>query len=156
MSFEGFYRKLCKNGHLWLEDVNSLETAYCPVCGSGEAWKECIDTTNEYNEKDETLLEVVGFDKIEKVDDFGTKYAVKELKYKIPTKEISLISPEIKMVGYEVIEPFDTFSVGDIWYESEPDGITSYYNAPDKDSSSVPCWVCDFLVKIGYLREYWI
>ena len=50
MSYEGYDRFLCKNGHLWKIDSN--ETMYddekqkCPVCRDEEVWSEMIDETN--------------------------------------------------------------------------------------------------------------
>ena len=50
MSYEGYDRFLCKNGHLW--EVDALATMYdeekqkCPVCKEEEVWSEMIDETN--------------------------------------------------------------------------------------------------------------
>ena len=51
MSFEGYYRVLCKNGHLNEQDVyegGSVNSSWkCYSCGAPSAWYETIDTTNE-------------------------------------------------------------------------------------------------------------
>ncbi len=51
MSYEGYDRFLCSNGHLWQLDTH--ETMYddkkqkCPKCGKEEVWSEMIDETND-------------------------------------------------------------------------------------------------------------
>ena len=50
MSFEGYDRFLCSNGHLWELDAHSTmydeELQKCPICGEEEVWNEMIDETN--------------------------------------------------------------------------------------------------------------
>ena len=62
MSFEGFYRILCENGHLTTIDVYEWSDRgnwRCPTCLAPEAWRELIDQTNGYNVDDETPLQVI-------------------------------------------------------------------------------------------------
>ena len=47
MSFEGYYQKLCKNGHLFGGDVYSEEPNKCPFCNFPPVWEEMVDTTND-------------------------------------------------------------------------------------------------------------
>lgn len=50
MSFEGYDRFLCKNGHLWELDIYKTmyddEKQKCPICKEKEIWNEMIDETN--------------------------------------------------------------------------------------------------------------
>ena len=50
MSFEGYYQILCKNGHLYIQDVYEYEQDdepwKCPDCGEGKAWIHTVDQTN--------------------------------------------------------------------------------------------------------------
>lgn len=58
MSYEGYDRFLCSNGHLW--EINAPMTMYdeelqkCPICREEEVWSEMIDETN--GEGNPTLL----------------------------------------------------------------------------------------------------
>lgn len=49
MSYEGYERALCVNGHL--DEDDCYQAAFnkkwrCPVCGAGIAWWEPVDKTN--------------------------------------------------------------------------------------------------------------
>ncbi len=50
MSYEGYSRFLCSNGHLWEIDASILmydeELQKCPICKEKEVWYEMIDETN--------------------------------------------------------------------------------------------------------------
>lgn len=47
MSFEGYYQKLCKNGHQWIEDCYiEHESHLCPECGEETIWHNLVDQTN--------------------------------------------------------------------------------------------------------------
>jgi len=50
MSYEGYDRFLCSNGHLWRLDANLTmydeEKQKCPKCKEEEVWHESIDETN--------------------------------------------------------------------------------------------------------------
>lgn len=48
MSFEGYYQRLCKNGHCMTEDVYmASENDKCRKCGEGVKWSHLVDTTND-------------------------------------------------------------------------------------------------------------
>lgn len=51
MSFSGYYKILCKNGHLSTEDAlfSSVDagTWKCSECGETSAFETCVDQTNE-------------------------------------------------------------------------------------------------------------
>ncbi len=59
MSWEGFYRYLCKNGHLIIrdgyEELYEEDIEYCTICDAPLAWKQQIDMTNgcDYDAFDE-------------------------------------------------------------------------------------------------------
>ena len=50
MSYEGYDRFLCSNGHLWEVDAHLTtyddEKQRCPICNGAEVWSEMIDETN--------------------------------------------------------------------------------------------------------------
>ena len=47
MSFEGYYQRLCKNGHSMDVDCYiESDKDRCAVCGSGIAWHNLVDVTN--------------------------------------------------------------------------------------------------------------
>jgi hypothetical protein len=60
MSFEGYYQKLCKNGHYATVDVyNDYLEWKCAVCGEKEAWSNIVDYTNGTYEHDPDTDEYV-------------------------------------------------------------------------------------------------
>lgn len=65
MSFEGYYRVLCKNGHLDEFDCysQSLTKWTCPECGEKDAWYQLIDQTNCSGQGQVWPLEVVSQEK---------------------------------------------------------------------------------------------
>lgn len=53
MSFEGYYQRLCKNGHLSCEDVYMSDNENywrCSNCKEPLAWWNLVDQTNEPDE----------------------------------------------------------------------------------------------------------
>jgi len=50
MSYEGYDRFLCSDGHLWELDAHSTmydeEKQRCPICNKAEIWSEIINETN--------------------------------------------------------------------------------------------------------------
>ena len=50
MSYEGYDRFLCSNGHLWQINAHVImydeELQKCPICKEKEVWSESIDETN--------------------------------------------------------------------------------------------------------------
>lgn len=74
MSFEGFYQRLCTNGHYSEEDVymSSSEDYYtCYVCGEKLAWWNLVDTTN---------IEPVGFVNLKCGDFAGRTFKIPKNK----------------------------------------------------------------------------
>lgn len=57
MSFEGYYQKLCKNGHLTEHDVY-IEVKECYKCHSEFIWKKLVDTTNDEEEPAKLKMKV--------------------------------------------------------------------------------------------------
>jgi hypothetical protein len=60
MSYEGYVRRLCKNGHLHSFDCYSdpdPETWECPDCGEKCVWTNCIDQTNGSFDEDGTRID---------------------------------------------------------------------------------------------------
>jgi len=60
MSFEGYYQRLCNNGHLSEEDVySSCNEHYwhCTVCKEPLAWWNLVDQTNSQDEGKISLQE---------------------------------------------------------------------------------------------------
>lgn len=63
MSYEGYSRFLCKNGHLWTEDdlmqmwsKDSLEDNKCPKCGGSAVWENIVNLTNgSYDDEGERI-----------------------------------------------------------------------------------------------------
>lgn len=55
MSFEGYYQRLCKEGHYWCVDTCGYdieEDELCLKCGTKYVWENLVDVTNgsyEYN-----------------------------------------------------------------------------------------------------------
>lgn len=90
MSFEGFYRKICKNGHLSERNIFDKELIICPVCRSKFEFEEVIDETNGADKAYCTPLDVIGEEKIKKQDGTGNSYSinVKLYKAKIGAKKV--------------------------------------------------------------------
>lgn len=57
MSFEGFYQKLCKKGHYFEEDVYSIESKVCPVCGFEIVFTNMVDITNGSYDEDKNRID---------------------------------------------------------------------------------------------------
>jgi len=45
ISFEGYYQKLCKNGHYWTTDCY-INDEICPYCGEISIWENLVNITN--------------------------------------------------------------------------------------------------------------
>jgi hypothetical protein len=119
MSFDGFYRILCQNGHFhsgscYLYDA---ETWRCPDCEAPRAWDELIDQTNGYNEEDEYKLELLQEAVVHTCEHCEQRREVQPARYKIPTPEeteISLHEEEI----YEIVTA---------WVEKEHPGFRVHF-----------------------------
>lgn len=46
MSFEGYYQKMCKNGHAWSTDVY-IDDNVCGKCEMPAIWLHMVDQTND-------------------------------------------------------------------------------------------------------------
>lgn len=59
VSYEGYVRYLCANGHMTVFDCYD-EPEYtlwkCPYCGSLRVWREAVDTTNGRGQKQSLTL----------------------------------------------------------------------------------------------------
>lgn len=87
MSFEGFYRILCKNGHLGSSDCYSVEPEeYICHCGEPCAWWELVDQTNGYDPKFETKLKIDKPQETKMCECCGETKVLNSETYKIPKK----------------------------------------------------------------------
>jgi hypothetical protein len=96
MSFEGYYQRLCEEGHYSTQDcyasfgVQEADWA-CPICGKGQAWWNLVDVTNGSFD-DETGERVDGYIELEEktpaeyctCSTCGNRHVVKKATYKIP------------------------------------------------------------------------
>lgn len=90
MSFEGYYRMLCENGHLTSAEAigfNDPEEEPCIICQKKIVWWEIIDMTNGSDEANpETKLEIKKKAKIIICPTCNRPETITECTYKIPTK----------------------------------------------------------------------
>lgn len=118
MSFEGYYQKLCRNGHLTQHDVYDYDSKYefaCPYCGERFVWFNTVDQTNgmcdfscdtprcsaQLNECDTCDKRIDGFVQLE-VDvpattercNLGHDHITAQTRYKIPTDKGHMIEEE--------------------------------------------------------------
>jgi hypothetical protein len=80
MSFEGYYQRLCKNGHYSSTDCYSVSAFdKCTTCFADFVWENLVDETN---------CETEGFVdlELESTDICPCCGAIREQKYKIPAK----------------------------------------------------------------------
>lgn len=104
MTFSGYYRWLCPNGHLfhahaldgsspifvwdWYEGASRQEEWECPVCGeAGIFWRELIVDTNGSEEGIETKLEIDQPEIKCTCKECGNVHVVEPARYKIPEKK---------------------------------------------------------------------
>jgi hypothetical protein len=134
-------RFLCANGHLW-QQHNDEDQMNCPICRKPSVWQD---------EKFRKRLVIDHYDKLEKTSVFGEIYHERIPIYVIPGKQKQ--DPN-EMIGYVAVRPFDEYDVGEKFYFRDSDGVTSYVDAPNKDSSLIPTWLCDALTDyFGILRR---
>ena len=104
MSFEGYYQVLCKNGHLYENDVynTDLEEWKC-WCGESVAWYNIVDQTNgvydydyETGEEDTCTridgyveLEIDKLEECEVCDKCGSRVVKKAATFKIPKEGVT-------------------------------------------------------------------
>ena len=97
MSYEGYVRYLCKNGHLHSFDCYSDpvdEDWKCPHCGEGRVWANSVDQTN--GSFDENGVRIDGYVELEETEESrqdvctckecGFKHRSRQPTYKIPGK----------------------------------------------------------------------
>ena len=102
MSYEGFERVLCSNGHLSVVDCYNYDyESWRCFCGSGEAWIQSIDQTNGYDPESEFPLEVDQPALVEKCDHCGCSKTIRIETYKIPTPEQMKAFHEKRAEDYE-------------------------------------------------------
>ena len=110
MSYEGYDIGLCCRGHrtskdcysVWRYDEIHKNTALCGECYHALIWVQSVDTTNGENESPWSFpraLDIEGFDDVPMIDHYGTKYFIKNLRYKIPApggegRSVSVHCPE--------------------------------------------------------------
>jgi hypothetical protein len=100
MSFEGYYQKICKNGHSYTADLYYYGSSFnddvtkCPFCEESEVWSNMVNTTNGSYDVDPVTGEetrIDGFIEIE-IDQpapictcsCGNKHELRPATYKIP------------------------------------------------------------------------
>ena len=87
MSFQGFYRILCKNGHLGSSDCYSAEPEDWKChCGESCAWWELVDQTNGYDPKSETKLKIDKPEETKMCECCGEIKVLNRETFKIPKK----------------------------------------------------------------------
>jgi hypothetical protein len=117
MSFAGFYRVLCRNGHLHSEGISfccgpffepgereeygDLDSFHlpdlwkCPDCGELAGWQEMIDQTNGYDPESETKLDEVTPDEYQTCD-MGHQHRVKVATYRMPKESGHAVNGGLK------------------------------------------------------------
>jgi len=115
MSFEGYYRVLCENGHLSEWDCyDRYDSGYteedshwrCGDCGAPEAWRQLIDQTNDSGEDQKWPLEIVK-EAVFQTCDLGCNHEISPTVYKIPNQkdyEYSLSEYDIEQILTEWYE----------------------------------------------------
>ena len=97
MSFEGFYRALCKNGHLRVGDVyNFNPNSESCSCGEPFAWSEMIDETNGIEGQQETVLRCVREEVIETCSQCGHARRVEEPCYEVTDAKEFVAGPDAR------------------------------------------------------------
>lgn len=91
MSYSGYTRVLCKNGHLHLYDCwdgfdPTAAASLCRFCGEPVAWWENVDTTN--GEGEETPLEINSRETFCTCSQCGDVHTKQKATYKIPPKGV--------------------------------------------------------------------
>lgn len=87
MSFEGYSRMLCTNGHLDTCDVHDPDQPErCETCGKPFVWKEVVDQTNGDEFAFKTKLEINRPAEYTTCMECGHRAQDKEETYKIPVK----------------------------------------------------------------------
>lgn len=80
MSFEGYYQRLCKRGHMMSADVYlASDNDRCMRCDEPIAWQHLVDQTN-----DEGEIVQLELDFKNECEHCGS---ILEMRYKIPQKK---------------------------------------------------------------------
>jgi hypothetical protein len=95
MSFEGYYRALCEDGHYSCGDVYAFDPNHeiCH-CGKNFIWQEVIDQTNGMEGVMQTKLRIISEAIVERCITCGTVIKTIELARYEPTNEKELIMKE--------------------------------------------------------------
>lgn len=89
MSFEGYDRYLCQNGHLTEIDVYdpiNNEDLPCQICGTKMVWHETIDETNGNDPNSVTQLKIRTKRKLKRCKHCNCISVEKHETYKIPKR----------------------------------------------------------------------
>lgn len=87
MLFEGYFQKLCENGHLTHEDVYATESNICPRCGGEFVYTNLVDTTNGSYDNEGNRIDGAKIFKIKKIRTCGHCGSVLEVIYKQPKRK---------------------------------------------------------------------
>lgn len=86
MSFEGYFQRLCKNGHNCnCDGYCASDDDRCDFCDAEIAWENLIDQTNDDGQKDVVELEVDVPAEICECS-CGHRHQIKPARHKIPEK----------------------------------------------------------------------
>lgn len=96
MSFEGYYQRLCENGHysaidVYAGDFQDLDDWECAVCDAPLAWEQLVDETNGIDPETgecpgSVYLEIAVQPKICICKECGHTHEVDPPRYTIPAK----------------------------------------------------------------------
>ncbi len=83
MSFEGYYQKICGQGHSWHCDAYG-EVGICPYCGEATVWSNLVNYTN--GSWDDEGNRIDGFVELEVMEERKCEScgSILERKVKIP------------------------------------------------------------------------
>ena len=88
MSFEGYYEKLCEDGHLTTFDVYYYFKPDKCRCGKEFVWWHIVDVTNGMDEETgegmPTDFEILSEEKVETCNCCNHTNVIEEVRYKIP------------------------------------------------------------------------
>lgn len=92
MSYEGYVRYLCKNGHNRIRDVLAESVERCS-CGARVVWERHVDLTNGYEEDSDPSLEVAT-PAIYEICNLGHTHVTQEATFKIPEGDLHISYPQ--------------------------------------------------------------
>lgn len=86
MSWEGYYRHICANGHTYVGDPYRWEEdpyENCPHCNAPAVWTRVVDQTNDAGEDPPLEVKTPA---VVKTCDLGHAHIVEQATYHIPEK----------------------------------------------------------------------